>query len=442
MPTNLNRALSATFGMAACVGGIIGLGIMRTPGEIATVIQDPVLYLLLWLGIGLFVLLCTASIVELVGMAPQSGGVYVLVRRAYGTYAGFVIGWIDWISFGATYALKAVVVMEFAALLAPAAKLWSTPGAVLITSLFAGLQLLGAKASARVQQWAAAFIAFIMLGFTMALVMLGNEPQASVTLPAADWSVAALGTAFAAVVFAYDGWLFASYFGGEIRGGGKQVARACVKGIALVIVIYVLLNAALVFRVPLAHLVGQDLALAHALDIAVFDGAGLTVVASAIVILLLQQNLGYMAGSRVLYALSRDGMGTRRATGVSQVGTPVGALVFTWLITVALILAGGFSFLLNFTVLLYVCLYLCLLVGIFVLRRTEPRTERPVRAWGFPYGTILGIFGWLGMFLVIAIGAPESALYVLVIIGISWPAYAVIQRYRKGVIDEDSISAD
>lgn len=440
MSTNLTRALSTSFGIAACVGGIIGLGIMRTPGEIAVVIQDPLLYLLLWLSIGVFVLLCTACVVELVGMAPRSGGAYVLVRRAFGAYPGFLIGWIDWISFGATYALKAVVVVEFAALLAPELTPWITPGAVAITSLFASLQLLGARAGAQLQKWAAAFIALIMLGFTAALVVLGNVPTSVDPLPSPIWSATALGTAIAAVVFAYDGWLFASYFGGEIVGGGREVARACVRGIALVVVLYVLLNAALVYRVPLGHLVGQDLALAHALNLAVFDGAGLAVVVSAIAILLLQQNLGYMAGSRVLHALSRDGMGTRRATGVSTSGTPVGAVILTWMITVGLILAGGFLFLLNLTVLLYVSLYLCLLLGVFVLRRTEPKAQRPVYAWGHPYGTVIGVAGWLTVFGLIAYGAPESAGYAGAIVAISWPAYALMQHYRKEISDDPSVT--
>ena len=83
------------------VGGIIGLGILRGPGEIANVISDPSGYLALWLLGGLFVLLSTAVSAELVGMTPRSGGFYSLVRRAYGPYPGFVIGWAFAFSWGA-----------------------------------------------------------------------------------------------------------------------------------------------------------------------------------------------------------------------------------------------------------------------------------------------------------------------------------------------------
>lgn len=103
--------------LAAIVGGVIGLGILRGPGEIAKVVTEPSLYLALWLLGGLFVLLSTAVTAELLGMTPRSGGAYSLIRRAYGPYAGFIIGWADWLSFAADLALKAVVIMEFVAIL-------------------------------------------------------------------------------------------------------------------------------------------------------------------------------------------------------------------------------------------------------------------------------------------------------------------------------------
>ncbi len=87
------RALPSRFVLAVTVGGVIGLGILRGPGEIAEVVTKSSSYLALWLLAGLFVLLSTAVSAELVGMTPRSGGAYSLIRRAYGPYAGFVIGW-------------------------------------------------------------------------------------------------------------------------------------------------------------------------------------------------------------------------------------------------------------------------------------------------------------------------------------------------------------
>ncbi len=121
------RVLSSGFTLAVIVGGIIGLGILRTPGEVAAVVPDPLMFVSLWVLGGLFILLSAAVVAELVGMTPRSGGTYPLVRRAYGPFPGFVIGWIDWLTFVADIAFKAVVVTEFAALLIPATRQWQTP---------------------------------------------------------------------------------------------------------------------------------------------------------------------------------------------------------------------------------------------------------------------------------------------------------------------------
>ena len=133
----LKRLLGRGFSIAACVGTIIGLGILRTPGEIALTISDPWIYIALWAGGGLFVLLSTLVAVELVAMTPRSGGPYVLIANAYGPYPGFLIGWTDWLANCASGALKAVVFMEYLALLHPELSHWITPGALLMTTLFA-----------------------------------------------------------------------------------------------------------------------------------------------------------------------------------------------------------------------------------------------------------------------------------------------------------------
>ena len=104
------RMLSGGFALAVIVGGTIGLGILRTPGEVATVVPDPRMFVSLWVLSGLFILLSTVVVAELIGMTPRSGGTYPLVRRAYWPFPGFVLGWVDWLTFVADIAFKAVVV--------------------------------------------------------------------------------------------------------------------------------------------------------------------------------------------------------------------------------------------------------------------------------------------------------------------------------------------
>lgn len=425
---NQTRALPSRFVLAVTVGGVIGLGILRGPGEIAEVVTDSSLYLALWLLAGLFVLLSTAVCAELIGMTPRSGGFYSLIRRAYGPYAGFVIGWADWLTYAADLALKAVVIIEFIAILFPDAAAWTTPLAIAVTSIFAIIQLRGVGLGAFIQESATALIGFFIFGLSLAL-FFAEAPQASASsAAAADNSLSGWSLVVATVIFTYDGWLYASYFSGEVRGGAGAVARSCIKGMVIVIVLYMLLNLALLKSVGLASLAGTDLALAHAVELAIHPAAGTVIVAAAILILLSHQNLEYMSGPRILQALAEDGFVARRAETIGKGGNPVFAILITWAVSVGLILLGGFEFLLLFSVFLFVPLYLALIVGILILRKREPDTERPYRAWGHPYSTIVCLVGWTIITLFQAYVERETAMYAVAMVAVSWPVYRYLTR--------------
>lgn len=414
--------------LAVTVGGVIGLGILRGPGEIAEVVTKPSLYLALWLLAGLFVLLSTAVSAELVGMTPRSGGFYALIRRAYGPYAGFVIGWADWLTYAADLALKAVVIVEFVAILFPESAAWSTPLAITITSIFAIIQLRGIGLGALIQECATALIGLGILALSLVLFFVAvpvadTAPSVATESTLNDWSLVV-----ATIIFTYDGWLYASYFSGEIKGGAGTVARSCIKGMVIVIVLYMLLNLALVKSVGLASLAGSDLALARALELAIHPAAGTVIIAAAILILLSHQNLEYMSGPRILQALAEDGFVARRAQKVGKGGNPVFAILITWLVSVGLILVGGFEFLLLLSVFFFVPLYLALIAGIFILRRREPQAERPYRAWGHPYSTIVCLIGWTIITLFQAYVERETALYAVAMVAVSWPVYQYIAR--------------
>jgi APA family basic amino acid/polyamine antiporter len=414
--------------LAVIVGGVIGLGILRGPGEIANVVTDPVMYLALWLLGGLFVLLSISVVAELLGMTPRSGGAYTLIRRAYGPYAGFVIGWADWLSFAADLALKAVVIMEFVAILFPESATWSKLLAIIVTTVFAAIQLRGISLGALIQETATSLIGLVIVVLSLVLLFVEvKSGDATSVVPVnnalGDWSLV-----IATIIFTYDGWLYASYFNGEIKGGAGAAARSCIKGVVLVIALYMLLNIALVKSVGLAALAGSDLALAHALELATFPAAGKFIVVAAILILLSHQNLEYMGGPRILHALATDGLAMRRAQEIGKGGNPVVAIVITWLLAVSLILIGGFEFLLLLCVFFFVPIYLAMIVGVVILRRREPDGERPYRAWGHPYSTFVCLTGWTIVTLFQAYVERETALYAVAMIAVSWPVYRYLTR--------------
>jgi APA family basic amino acid/polyamine antiporter len=421
--TGATRALPSRFVLAVTVGGVIGLGILRGPGEIAAVVSDPGLYLALWFFGGLFVLLSTAVVAELLGMTPRSGGAYALIRHAYGPYPGFVIGWADWLSFAADLALKAVVIMEFVAILLPETEAWSRPLAILVTSVFAAIQLRGIGLSALIQEFATSFIGLVIVGLSLVLFFVGAPHSGTTELVTVDNTLSDWSLVIATIIFTYDGWLYASYFSGELKGGAGAAARACIKGMVIVIALYMLMNVALVKSAGLAALAGSDLALARALELATLPAASSIIVIAAILILLSHQNLEYMGGPRILQALAVDGFATSRARKIGKSGNPIFAINVTWVVTVVLIWIGGFEFLLLLSVFFYVPIYLAMVIGVLILRKREPDAERPFRAWGHPYSTIVCLIGWVVITVFQAYAERETALNALAMVAVSWPVY-------------------
>jgi len=413
--------------LAVIIGGTIGLGILRTPGEVATVVTDPLMFVSLWVLGGLFSLLSAIVVAELIGMTPRSGGTYALVRRAYGPFPGFVIGWVDWLSFVADIALKAVVVTEFAAMLYPATRQWQTPMAIIVSSVFAALQLRSLALGAKIQQIAAAALALIIVSFTVALVFAESAISSNATLvPDAANGLGAWSLVIASIVYTYDGWSYAAYFSGEIKGGSGAVARACIKGTIVVIVLYVFLVAALAWKVPLASLAGNELALAGALEMVVSPLASKVVLAIAIVMLLAHQNLLYMATPRILQALAVDGLAVRRAGEISKGGNPIFAVLLSWGLSVGLIMIGGFEFLLHLSIFFYLFIYVVVIAGVLILRSRQPDADRPYRAWGHPWSTYTCLLGWILIALYQAVAEIDTAAYAAIMVAISWLVYRIL----------------
>lgn len=426
------RILSTGFTVAVTIGGIIGLGILRTPGEIAAIAPNPFLFVSLWVLGGLFVLLSLVVASELVAMTPRSGGTYTLVRHAYGPFPGFVMGWVDWLSFVADIALKAVVVTEFATLLIPEIDPWQTPLAIIVSTIFAALQLRSIVLSANIQQIAAAAMALIVVGFTLALVFVNTTVGSNaISIQHAANGLGTWSLVIASLIYTYDGWLYAAYFSGEIKGGGKALVHASIKGLIIVILLYVFLATALAWKIPLENLAGNELALAGALEVVVSPLAATIVLLVAIFMTLTHQNLLYMSTPRILQALAVDGLAIKRAGKISKGGNPIFAVILSWGLSIGLIIIGGFEFLLYLSVFFYIFVYALLIAGVIILRSRQPDADRPYRAWGHPWSTYICLFIWIALALFQVIAQIETAAYAAILVLISWPIYRIIVRSKS-----------
>ena len=403
------------------------MGILRTPGEVARQLPTPTLFIGIWIIGGLYALLGAITVAELGAMIPRSGGFYVFAHRALGNYAGFVVGWSDWMSSCATNALISMVVAEYLGVLIPPLAARQTWVALTIVLLFALLQWRGVRWGSFTQNVTTvlkliAFVTFVLFAF---LYRSAASTPTPATAPQGLALLAAIVLALQGVLYTYDGWYGVIYFGEEIRDPKRGVTTSMIGGVVLIILIYVLVNLALLHVMPLSEIAGEPLAVGKAATI-IFGSYGDTVIrVIAIVSMLSTINAYTLSAPRVLYAMSCDSLFTHHGAKVNKGGTPTVTLLISTVVAVLFIVSGTFNQVLAVIAFFFVCYYTLAFVSVFVLRRREPDLPRPYRVWGYPWTTLIVTIGSIA-FLAGAIKADtRNSLWALGLLAISYPVYLI-----------------
>jgi APA family basic amino acid/polyamine antiporter len=245
--------------------------------------------------------------------------------------------------------------------------------------------------------------------------------------PAAAGTIASLALALQAVIYTYDGWYSMAYFGEEVREPGRDIPRALFGAVAAVTVLYLLFNVALLRLLPLAALAAAKLPAAAAAG-AVW-GEGERIAAALVLLSMLGALSATLLGTpRVLYAMGRDGLGFRAAAHVDAGGTPVVATLFTTAASLAFIWSGPLISVLGSLSVLVVAVYSSFYLALFALRRREPDTPRPYRAWGHPFTTGLGFAASLAFLGASVAGSPRRTLLAGAVMVASYPLYRLVTR--------------
>src|SRR5215475_8151009 len=228
----LLQVLGVWFGISAAIGNAIGAGIVRTPGDIAATLPNPYLFLGVWVIGGFYALFGASSLAELGAAIPRSGGQYNYARRALGDYAGFIVGWSDWLSTCGTAAAVAIVVAEYSEHLFPMLAGRVKLLAVAIIVSFGILQWRGIRWGSRAQLLTAAvktaaFVVLVAACVSVGRTQPGNpSPDGSALILPSGWPlVVGVFLALQAVVYTIDGWDGVIYFGEEVRHPGRDVPR-------------------------------------------------------------------------------------------------------------------------------------------------------------------------------------------------------------------------
>lgn len=434
MSGKLLRILGVGFGLAVIIGNVIGAGILRTPGDIAAGLPNERLFVGVWIIGGLYALVGSVSIVELGTMIPRAGGQYAFAHRALGPYAGFVVGWSDWISTCGTTAAVSIVIGEYVPKLAPALAGREVAIALFVTVFFALLQWRGVAWGGRTQELtsllkAAAFVALIAACFLLG-GNRGEVTEARAAMPHGFALLRALVVALQAVIYTYDGWAGITYFSEEVRDPARDIPRATFLGVLSVIGIYVLLNVALLYVLPIERMAGNEFAAGLATD-TLFGARGEQVIRGLVIVSMLSGiNAYHLMATRTLFAMSRDGLFARAAERVNEGGTPTVALFVSAAVAVGFLLTRTFNEVVAILAFFFVINYTLSFTSVFVLRRREPDAPRPYRAWGYPWTTGISLVGSIAFLVGAVLGDPRNSLYALGLLVLSYPVYRVVAGSR------------
>jgi basic amino acid/polyamine antiporter, APA family len=427
----LLRVLGLGFGLAVIIGNTIGAGIFRVPGSIASQLPHPGLFLGVWVLGGLYALLGAISMAELGAMIPKSGGQYVFSRYALGEYAGFVVGWSDWTSTCGSAAAVSLLIGQFAGVLYPSLNGWSVTIASAVAIVFAILQWRGIIWGSTAQNLTSSVKALAFLALIATAFVLGGEGSltaATQSTPTGLALVAALVLSLQSVIYTYDGWAGVIYFSEEVGSPGRDIPRAMFGGVLLVIAIYLLVNVALLYVLPISQISGQDFAAGVAAGV-LFGQHGDSVFRYLTIVSMLSAiNAYHLMATRVLFAMSRDGLFTKKAAEVNKGGTPTFALFASAAVAVLFIVFGQtFEQVITILAFFFVANYTLSFISVFVLRLREPDKERPYHAWGYPWTTGLALAGSV-LFLVGAIAADmRNSIYALGLLAVSYPLFRLLK---------------
>ncbi len=413
--TRLKRTLRTADGLAMMVGIIVGSGIFRTPGIVARQLGRPILTFVAWVLGGALAFLGTLVFAELAARLPQAGGKYVYAREAFGRRAAFVVGWVEALGmYAAAIAAIGTVGGEYLGRLlgAPAGSTpWLAAGWV---ALFTWINLVGVASGRWVQNVVTAAKLLALAGLVVVAFATGSGAGPSTVLPAAPRGVAvwgALAVAFRSVIWTYYGYADAA-----------KDARQGTAGIATVIALYLLLNAAFLHVLPIERIAASNLVAGDVAQVIFGAKSGIVMAALALLVVLAGLNGNVFVTPRVIFGLARDGLAPGVFARVNAGGTPWAAMLLVGVVSIALVATGTFERLLALAITLVLVVDGAMVFALVRLRREQP--DAPFLVPFYPLVPLLFVGVYAALFVGTALEQPALAALTIgllvAVYGLSW----------------------
>jgi basic amino acid/polyamine antiporter, APA family len=435
---DLLKILGVGFGIAVTIGGTIGTGILRKPGPIAAALHNPTFIMLAWLLVSIYAIMGVLCAIELGVSMPKAGAWYVYAQRAFGNYVGFVIGITSWFGTVSALGFGAYTMSEYIALLIPETESYIRLIAIGILVLLTAFHALGVKSAGKSQEIMAFLKSVGLFVFVGICFVYGGNVQtqdliATTQKVAEPALLTGLIVSFQSIFYAFDGWHTAAYFAEENTNPAKNLPKSMLGGVGLIILIYLLVNLAILYVMPMEQLAQSKLAAADAVKLIFGEQSAKIVTFFLMISILGIVNAQVMFAPRVIYSMSRDGLFIKAGQWVNRGGTPAIGMALTTICSILLIISGKDTCgrLSDIATFFFVLSYVGGFASLIQLRKTEPNLQRPYQVPFYPFLPIVMII-LSALFLIGAIYQDiESSKYALIFLLFSYPIYLGVRKMNS-----------
>lgn len=416
-------------------GSVIGSGVFLVPGIILRQVDGSVgLGMLVWVVGGVLSLLGGLTYGELTSMKPEAGGLYVYIRDCFGRLPAFLYGWsLFLVIANGGIATLAVAFGTYLGQVVPLGHTGEKVAAVAMIALVTAVNVRGTRGSANLQNWTTLAKSVLLLGISAVLLARGRhfgEATASLWPARMDRSmVSSFGLAMIAVLWAYEGWQFATYSAGEAKNPRRDFPLAFLMGVLFLIGIYMVANLGYLAALGPAEATRSSTIAATSMTTVWSTGASKLVSLAILIAVFSAANSIQLTAPRVFYAMAQDGLFFRRLAEIHrEFRTPAAAILVGGVWAAILAATGTFEKLLAYVIFAGWIFYGLAAASIFVYRRREPDAPRPYRVPGYPLTPLIFVLAALALVTNTVASAPIDAAVGAGIVLLGLPAYLFWRR--------------
>ena len=434
--SGLPRTLTARDVAVITIGTVIGSGIFLTPGGVLRSSGSVGVSMLVWVGGGLLTLLGALTYAELGCSRPGAGGLYAYIRDAFGPAAAFTFGWTLFVVIASgSVATLAVAAGDNLGAVMPLGPVGKKIVALVIIAGIALLNVRGTRGSANALGVATALKVGVLVLLIVALPLMGTGwSQVSTVWPEQVTAPVLSGglVAMVSVLWAYEGWQYATFVGGEVIDPQRNFPLGLVAGTGALLAIYVLVNVGYLAALGPDRL-AQSSAVASESVGAVFGPVAARLVAIPVLVAIISAAHGLtLTAARVFHSMAADGAFFAKLGEVHpRFGTPATSIIALSAWSAVLAMSGTFNTLLTYVVFVSWIFYGLGGACVLVFRVREPERPRPMKVPGYPVTPILFVLSALVIVVNTMIDNPQRALIGLAAALSALPIHAVWARRAR-----------